>query len=306
MAVHRLIAVINEETQEHIDRAMQTSHACLKCKYSLDGIDPSGACPECGTPIIDGCVWCAYDLSDTEPNGVCPECGVPVHCSIGSSALGGVSTEQLQSVHAGFRLVTYLLLFFIIFIVLLIATMFMNFRATGSLIGITALVICIGVVLGTIFGWFKLSQPLTGLPRKIDKPGIRSLVRVMLWVFIGVAILSLINGLVAWAPLSEGGSLTVRGIANGVLFVLLGSSAIVLFVANVLYIGWFARLVRNQRIQKRAKHFVWTGPTVAILGAMLLCFVPIFPLIVLALYLDMIESIRIDLKKIIKARPPAV
>ena len=254
----------SEEPQSGSSPITQAGHVCKQCAYNLDGVDVSGACPECGFPIIDGCIWCDYNLAATDPLGQCPECGVPVSCSIGSRALGGVSTEQLRSVHLGFKLVTGLILLYIVTIIVMtgvVLSMAVNLNAGEDfyLAGVAESVLSHGLVFGIIYGWFKLTQPLVGLPRMLDDPGTRSFVRVMLWIFAGVTLLNFIYSLIPSDTEFTGGYSTMELVYLG-FAVLATGIMLVLFISNVLYVGWVARLVRNEKMYKRSKHLVWSGP----------------------------------------------
>jgi len=293
----------NEEPQSGSLATTLAEHVCKQCAYNLDGVDVSGACPECGFPIIDGCIRCDYNLVATDPSGQCPECGVPVSCSIGSSALGGVSTEQLKSVHLGFKLVTSLILLYIVVIlvmtgVVLSTAVNLNAGEDLYLAGVAAAVLSHGLVLGVIYGWFKLTQPLVGLPRMLNEPGTRSFVRVMLWIFVGVTLLNFMYSLVPADTEFTGGYSTMELVYLGFAVLSIGIM-LVLFISNVLYVGWVARLVRNEKMYKRSKHLVWSGPLLVIVGAAIFV---LGPLIALVLYWNMLEYVRRDLKKIIKAR----
>ena len=277
----------------------QITPSCTKCNYNLSGIDLSANCPECGERIINECMFCDYDLSNTDPNNPCPECGVPVLCSIGNSAFASVSTEQLKSVHTGFKLVTMLIL---LYIVSVIATMVLSFALLTNapdlnyLFTVVAAVVNNAIIFGIIVGWFKMIQPLKGLPSLIDAPDKRTFVRAMLWVFTGITVITLIYGFI---PSAQSDALSVIDIAFGIFYIFSLVFMLALFISNVMYIGWFAKLVRNKKMAKRSKHFVWSGPLIAILGFPLLF---LGPLITLVLYWNQIEYIRRDLKKIIQTR----
>ena len=274
---------------------------CAKCDYNLTAIDPSGTCPECGTPIINNCIRCEYDLSATDVSSNCPECGVPVECSIGHSALGPVPTDLLRSVHTGFRLVTNLILISIVTIIIsTVSTSFVIARNPDLFYPVTLIstIINNGLLFGIIVGWFKLSKPLTGLPVILDAPDKRSFVRVVLWIYAALIAITTIWQLIPRDPLSNDDP-SIFDLFMVLVIIATYIVLLVLFVANVLYMGWFARLVRNRKMTKRARHFAWSGPLIAIVGFPLLF---LGPLITLILYWNMIEYVRRDLKKIIAAR----
>lgn len=272
-------------------------YACIKCGYDVSGIDPHGACPECNTPIISTCITCDYDLSGTAPEAPCPECGTPVSCSMGNSALGEVPTQRLKSVHTGFRLVTNGIL---IYIVSIITTMILTFVIVNNPnlnypFTAGAAIINNGLIIMIIAGWLKLSAPLEGLTPRLDAADKRSFNRVMLWIFAGTTALTLIYGLIPSDPLQ----VTTVDIVFGIISLLSLVVMLLVFISNVMYMGWFAMLVRNRKMARRSKHFVWYGPLIAIVG-MFIFFIG--PLITLVLYWNQIEYVRRDLKKVIQAR----
>lgn len=276
---------------------------CLKCSYDLAGCDPRGNCPECGTPIIDGCIVCAYDLSATDPDSNCPECGTPVVHSIGRSAFAGVPTKALKSVHLGFRIVTYLILLCIAAIVCLIAFMFSGVFLIASSDAVAWVLAGLGLYLlvcpyGVMFGWFKLSRPLEGLHPAIDAPARRKRLRRSLLGFAVALVLFTVISITTISLWIAPDDLVLRTYFLGTQLALFVMS-IFLFVTMVMYMGWFACMVRNKKMYRRSRHLIWSGPLIAIVGFPLLF---LGPLITLILYWNMIEYTRRDLKKIIAAR----
>ncbi|MEM1355502.1 MAG: DUF6688 family protein [Planctomycetota bacterium] len=79
---------------------IDTDLVCVTCGYKLRGLQPGGACPECGRPIAESllgvgairedatidtdlaCWQCAYNLRTLSINGECPECGFSVAESV--------------------------------------------------------------------------------------------------------------------------------------------------------------------------------------------------------------------------------
>ena len=208
-------------------------------------------------------------------------------------------SKILSSVHTGFRLVTNLIL---LYIVSLVATFVLAFavgmNSVQNIYLLTAIAGFINnaIVFGIIIGWFKLSRPLNGLPEMLDAGDKRSFVRVMLWIFAAVTCISLIYSLI---PSDPDAPPTIIDMIYGIISLISLFIVLALFIANVMYIGWFAKLVRNKKMSKRAKHFVWSGPLIAIVGFFILF---LGPLITLVMYWNMIEYTRRDLKKIIAAR----
>jgi DNA-directed RNA polymerase subunit RPC12/RpoP len=291
---------MTDHDPQHTEHFRPEEHiACLKCNYDLTGMDPSGSCPECGTRITETCIVCEYDLSATDPRANCPECGTPVYCSSGRGALGAVPTEQLRSLHTGFRLITNLILLYIISMVLTIVALYYviaNMPDDYYPFSVIAAIANNGLVFGVIYGWFRITPRLQNLPEPIDAPDKRSFVRITLWIFAAITSISLIYALIPTDPNAPPSAIDI---AYGIFSFLSAIFMLVVFVSNVMYMGWFARLVRNRKMAKRAKHFVWYGPLITVVGFFILF---LGPLITLILYWNMIEYIRRDLKKIIAAR----
>lgn len=283
-----------------------SSIACFTCAYTLDGIDLTGQCPECGTNIITSCVWCAYDLSGTAPDAPCPECGVPVMSSIGADALGGASLGALRKAHLGFRIVTYAILAYIVMILasvlgigssVAIVSFGSGFSYWGT-VGFAAVVN--GLVLLFCSGWYLMSVPIGGLPEALRGDDRRRFLRVALVVFTFGSALYLVYAVgstLLWGldgdepdPIALGA--VILSLVNLLVF-------IVLYYAQLRSLTWWAILLHNRKMRRRSRHMAWSGPLIAVLGLLILF---IGPLIVLVMYWNLIEYIRRDLKKAIKRR----
>lgn len=279
--------------------APQDRLTCSSCGYNLAGINLDGSCPECGKPIIEQCLWCEYDLTNTAHDTNCPECGIPVITSIGYGVFAPAPIELLKSIHTGFKTVTILILVYIVTSIAAgIAAAAMT--ATGSNTANYTMVavgstINNGLILAIAFGWWKLSAPLPDLPAGISGEDRRSFLRVMIWIFAAATALTLLLNLIPqnYDPMADP---TPINFIAGILSLIFMIVMLIFYIAQVRYIGWFAKLVRNKKMERRAKHLVWSGPLIAILGLPLIL---IGPLIVLILYWNMIEYTRRDLKKII-------
>ncbi|MBO6513141.1 MAG: hypothetical protein JJ974_04170 [Phycisphaerales bacterium] len=284
----------------HANAHTQTNLTCTKCDYLLDGLNLREHCPECGTKIVNECFWCDYDLSNTAPDSKCPECGVPVTASIGSGILATVPTEILQRLHSGMRIVTTLILIYIISVVL---SIFMTFvftptmnATTLTMVDVVSSIINNSIFLGIIYGWWKVSTPIPQIPPQLNANSKRTFLRILSTISVIVIILGMFIGIFSSSIVSAATYNAV--VLYSLLFLSLSSNIVMIiyFIASVMYTGWIARLVRNTKMYRRSKHLVWSGPLIAILGFVLLF---LGPLIVLILYWNMIEYTRRDLKKII-------
>ena len=212
-----------------------------------------------------------------------PECGTPALASIGQGALAHVDTQSLQRVHKGFRTVTVTIL---IYVVAVIATTILVAFATASLSAMELRVVTVaaaalnhGLTLLILSGWWTLAQPLPDIPPMLDAGDRRSFHRITLAIFAAVTLLMF--------PLSfftnTGNQPPTFGpveIASLVLSLLLYIVMLISFIAQVRYLNWFARLLRNKKLTKRTRHFVWSGPLIAVLGFPLLFLGPLVTLVI--------------------------
>ena len=281
-----------------------TQLTCTTCNYNLTGLDLAGNCPECGDLILQTCFWCDYDLTNTDPNSNCPECGVPATASIGHGILAPVPIETLRTVHTGMRMATTLVL---VYIVTAITFTITAVWATSSLTNAqTYWVVVAGptinnlILLAITLGWWKISTPLPNIPSLVEAIDRRTFLKVMIFVFAAITGVSMIMSYIPtdYDPMAK---TTTLDVINGIIGLIAIIIMLLFFIAQVRYIGWIAKLVRNKKMEKRAKHLVWSGPIISIVGTFLLF---LGPLIILILYWNMIEYTRRDLKKIIKAAEP--
>lgn len=280
----------------------QTNLTCTKCGYLLDGLNLREHCPECGIKIVNECFWCDYDLSNTAPDSKCPECGVPVFASIGQGVLATVPYEKLKTIHDGMKFVTVLIL---VYIVTVVATMVVLGAATVSatlsntsmhIMVVIAAIVNNTILLAIVYGWHMFSAPLTEIPRQLDANDRRTFLRTMNWIFAVTTVATLLLALIP-TNYSSTAAPTAVDIISGLLSLASVVIMLIYFIAQVRYVEWIAKLVRNRKMERRAKHLVWSGPLISILGFIILF---IGPLIALILYWNMIEYTRRDLKKIVQ------
>lgn len=280
---------------------------CAKCSYNLTGIDISGSCPECGTILIESCVWCDYDLTNTAPDSPCPECGVPAVVSAGKNALAPVPTHKLRSIHTGFRLVTYGILLYILSVLAFVFGLFSQAVMTGIgefeflVAAIIMTLVNYGLVLVICLGWFKLSAPLQELPEPMQGIDRRKFLKPTLWLFSSLVIIWMLYSLASLFNENDAEASLIE-IAGLVVWVGLLMAMVLVYYAQLRYLNWFAKLLRNTKMEKRTRHMIWSGPLIAVVGALLFM---LGPLIVLVMYWNLVEYLRRDLKKLIKARKRA-
>lgn len=287
------------------DRGM----TCKGCGYILEGLDLAGSCPECNTPILGPCFNCAYDLQHMDPRGNCPECGLPVIHSAGKCPLDNTSTDSLKTLHNGFVLaLTGVALYLVHFIVFMIASGVVGtttfqpnqsspmgaIHTVNIISGLTSAAVSVVYLLG----WWRISTIPDGLPGTLDRPDARKLLRVVVVVCAIFVVVSLPLTLV---PPQSPGSMTVRpvDIAAMVIGVIALGAWLTLWIAQMLYIKWFARLAGNEKMHRRAKHFIWSGPLIFIVGLPLLL---LGPIVFIILYYRMLTAIRRNIKEILSDR----
>jgi hypothetical protein len=67
------------------------------------------------------------------------------------------------------------------------------------------------------------------------------------------------------------------------------------FFASMIYLRWLAPRLPDDRVFKRAKMLMWLGPLLMTVGA----FILIGPLVALVLYYNLLNWVRLDLKRIL-------
>lgn len=272
-----------------------TKVSCTHCSYDLTGLDLAGSCPECGNPVINHCFKCDYELIGVDPIGLCPECGYPIHDSTGLGPLARSHPTHVEILHKGVFLVVASIIVWVLNIMLgfftgMISSINGYQQIPYSMTILLSLVVGV-VAIAYTMGWWKLST--TDLLESPSPKGdsTRRFLRVMLIIF---AVLMTINVAASFIPQSAYNSVGMSIAAIAFTIILLGVFA-TMFIAQMLFLQWFAAQIHNKKVYKRSKLLVWLGPVLAILGAPLLF---IGPLVALILYWNMLDWIRKDLKAI--------
>lgn len=278
------------------------------------------------TPAESGprCFQCGYDLSGIDPSGVCPECGIPVEFSDGHGPLSAVESDALDTITRGFgNAMAGILLYVIVTIASIIASIAISattiqqiqpgqqptFSRLFYLVNfasnlLTTLASCIFLI-----GWWKITTPPEGLPEPLDRGDWRTILRITIPIQIVGLIVgfawSVYNFIVLPTPSHQGlqPSLQGWGLMVLILSVLVGfalfANLIVLWIFQMLYARWFAGLTLNDKMQRRAKNLIWSGPLMVIVGSMCLM---IGPLIFVILYYNMHKNLKRDVKAILDDR----
>jgi len=275
------------------DHPQPPQFTCSNCNYNLTGLDLAGNCPECGDLILQKCFWCDYDLTNTNPDTNCPECGVPATTSIGQGVLATTPLDLLKTIHKGFRLATILILVYIVWVVVaMVGFMSIAFDPKHyNLMGTSASIITNTIIIATSNLGSDIIQRRLKARDAAGEEYEKTRAEVM----------DVLRGHFRPEFLNRIDEIIVTTIE----YVMLGGQLIsfvvmiAMYIAQLRYLQWFAKLVNNTKMHKRAKHMIWSGPLIFCVGFFLIL---LGPLIVLILYWNMIEYLRRDVKKIIKSK----
>lgn len=247
------------------------------------------------------CLQCGYNLCGLPVAGNCPECGTPVVNSLRGNLLRYTAPEHLEALHKGVVLVMSGVIAGLLGTVgIIVLQIVSGFVARGpGLPNPTLKVISDSIDLVAsgigLLGWWLLSAPdpsLIGEDRSISS---RKLVRAMVIVRVGSALLAFTLQILVLSPAV--GPPTVANSALGLnvaAAVIAGVAWIVLFFAAMKYIQWLAYRVPDRSLRDGARRFVWLGPLIYVAGAV--CF-GLGPLVAMILYLNILNQLRAALKR---------
>lgn len=245
------------------------------------------------------CIKCGYNLLGLEISGKCPECATPVERSLRGDLLAYSDATYLRALLRGVTLIMAGILLVILNFVLGITLMALIGPGATILAGIIGM-LASGV---SIYGYYLYSSPDPGQLGNNRGEQPRQIVRIMLVVSVVAAITQFALMLIG----NRGAGITM-GAAAGIDWMQILASAIggiawiIQFFAVMLYTRWLAPRIPSERIFKRAKLLMWLGP---LLCVFFLCFIA--PLIAMIMYYNMFSWIRKDLIALIKgAEPPSI
>ncbi len=268
------------------------------------------------------CISCSYNLMGLSKDGPCPECGTPVAHSLRDNLLINSAPEYLARIHKGVFLVQTSI---IVLIVATVLTMLMSvigvamapgaaggFVTSVSFSLVTAGLAIVPALIG-LYGWWLFSEadPRASENDRGEKPRriVRTTVVVELALMVCSQAASIAMQMAVTTPL-RGGTTTpatpgaavaafplVLTIAVGLLAGAYYIAMAVRFFASMLYIRWLAPRLPNEKAHNRGKLMLWLGPLLCTVG-MLACYIG--PLVALVLYYNLLEWVRVDLKRIRK------
>ena len=154
----------------------------------------------------------------------------------------------------------------------------------------------IGIVLSlaTVYGWWLLTTlEASGVATtRTEKWG--DIVRVLVTISVVFAVIALVSAIIEHTSTTQsmGAILSYLDIANTVGSLVF---AIVVWIAQMLFIRDVALRLPNEQVVRRAKLLAWLGPVLNTFGLLLL---GLGPLIALVMYWNMLDKVRKDLKAI--------
>lgn len=283
--------------------------------------------PELPETNAAACFYCGYDLSATARDAVCPECGTPTEFGYGHGPLSSVETETLQTIARGFgNAMAGILLYVGSTLVNIFVSMYLGIStfqqiqpgqqptfgrmyylvnfASGLLTTLASLIF--------FAGWWKITSPLDGLPDSLDRSDWRRILRITIPIQVAGLFLGLVFHVYWFAmmpiPSPTGSQQSLQGwefvltVLSALIGLVLFANMIVIWIFQMFYARWFARLALDTPMAKRAKHLIWSGPLMVVVGSMCLM---IGPLVFAILYYLMHRNLRRDVQAILDERPMA-
>jgi hypothetical protein len=271
----------------------------------------SGGPPPIPSPV-DGalepgyyCAGCGYALDGLKATGVCPECGMQVSRSLAGDLLRDASSEYVSRLQRGASLVYWSLIAIVVLTIGGFVGLFAFGAAGGGAGGFNArglqiLLSGVGFLVGLIgfYGWWLLSSPD---PRHgpTQQGTARIIVRIAVAFRAAVSLFSLVANIIMQGSGSGGGTPTISGAVftvSAIASLLSFVAWIVGFIAAMVYLQGLALRIPNRVVYDRARRYIWLLPLIYVL--LFLCF-GLGILIALVMYVNLIDLVRKDLKKVL-------
>ncbi len=268
--------------------------------YSLEPLaaDPPGSKEpppqDAGADAI--CLKCGYSLRGLDLGGRCPECGTPVERSMRGNLLRHSDEGYLASLHYGILVILCAVAAQVVVVVgALVAVVALGLSPFGSTIALDPVELGIfyadaAVSLVLLYGWWIFSSPdpaFVGVDRGVTA---RRAVRVAVVLRAALTAFTAANGTSFY--LNPTGSISVAGMAAP--FVEIAVWAFMFFV-SMLYVQRLAPRLPDEHVARRARTLMWAGPVLYVFGC------GIGTLIALVLYWNMLNWVRLDIKRIREA-----
>ncbi|MFO0859846.1 MAG: hypothetical protein U0570_04755 [Phycisphaerales bacterium] len=235
------------------------------------------------------CIKCGYDLKGLNTSGNCHECGTPVERSLRGDLLRFADDQYRDAL---FRGVTFIMAGILVSLVLMIIGLLAG-ALMGRSPGIMLVINCLGLV-GTalgLYGYYHYSTPDPGQLGSNKGESPRRILRVAIWVSAVCSVVAIpLQFAFGASANANSGTPDNAALAAGLLSLLVGLAStvawIVQFFAAMLYTKWLAPRFPSERILKRASLLMWLGPVLFVFGC------GIGGLIALIMYYNMFSWMR--------------
>jgi hypothetical protein len=232
------------------------------------------------------CLVCGYNLYSLEPSAACPECGSPVSRSMRGAFLRSSSPEYVRTLRLGIVLAELAVVLYALFDLVpgawRVVTALTLWTTEFPLDDRTTSVLTASATLLGLVGWFVLTTPDPVIGAIDPARKARQLTRACVVVQLFGAAAKL---MIAFTP--AGGGIVQVGLLNSL--VAIGQAAwVVQFFAALRLIELIALRAETPKLAMDAKRSMWLIPLVGIGGA---C-VAIGPLVALVLYIWLLDQTR--------------
>lgn len=239
------------------------------------------------------CVQCGYNLRGLQPTGACPECGTPVADSLRGKLLKYCSPDYLAQLHRGVFLIQTAIIIQILMMFALVGAS-LAFRSAAGTMQLVSSFVFLVVAAMELYGWWLFSELDPGYTGQDAGTTPRKVIRIAVIVSGAAAILSVLAGVLQ--PVAAGtGAFAGMGMLAITAWVVSTAANVAQYFASMLYIKWLAVRIPNEKARKRAKTLLWLGPILHTVGLILL---GLGPLIALVLKWNLLDWVRKDLKQI--------